>query len=208
MSADGDIGRLLPDPPPPAPARREAAIAKAARRFGGEASDPRKPARAARPQRGVWDKIRRPQVQAIAAFALVAAISLPLARVALDRPSTLVESPREKPERRAAEPRMARLEMTAPATRAVAPPPSDIAAPAPAERAKAPPAAAPADADTASNREASADAAPAKSAPAKPAPLADRAAARSAGCSPFRKTHRLSRSRTSKASGSRRKPLV
>ncbi|MEP7005493.1 MAG: tetratricopeptide repeat protein [Sphingomonas bacterium] len=75
MTIDSDISAALPEPPPPRPARRDAAIAEALRRFdGGEAGN--RP-RAATPVS--WRRrIVRPQFAAFATVALVALISLPV----------------------------------------------------------------------------------------------------------------------------------
>ncbi|WP_422060662.1 tetratricopeptide repeat protein [Sphingopyxis sp.] len=76
MIGDDDIRALLPDPPPPAPKRREAAIGEAMARFDGKAL----PARAPRPATTPWWKqMQRPQAGLFAAAALVVAVGLPLA---------------------------------------------------------------------------------------------------------------------------------
>lgn len=76
MIGDDDIRALLPDPPPPAPKRREAAIGEAMARFDGKAP----PARALRPAATPWWKqMQRPQAGLLAAAALVVAVGLPLA---------------------------------------------------------------------------------------------------------------------------------
>ena len=81
MKDDDVLKSLLPDAPPPAPKRREAAIAEALARFDG-GSAPRAEARPARAPR--WANLRQPQAGLLATAALVAAISLPLAWTALD----------------------------------------------------------------------------------------------------------------------------
>ena len=74
MAIDDDLSALLPKPPPPRPARREAAIEAALRRFDGE-EVPRRAA-AVRPGRasGGW----RPQAAALASIALIITISVPI----------------------------------------------------------------------------------------------------------------------------------
>jgi len=72
MADDRDLGRQLPEAPPPRPDRREATIDTALARFKGEA----KPAHHGPPRRR-WTR-HRPQVAAIAATALVVVIGLPV----------------------------------------------------------------------------------------------------------------------------------
>lgn len=81
MGGDDDIQAALPAPPPPSPARREAAIAGALARFDGvgETGTDRVPGPAAPP--AWW---RRPQAGAMLAAALFAAIGLPLAWTTLN----------------------------------------------------------------------------------------------------------------------------
>src|SRR5437667_5146733 len=75
MSSDGDIAAALPEPPPPRPARRDAAIEAALRRFDGDGA-PDRP-RAATP--AAWrGRVVRPQFAAFATIALVALIGLPV----------------------------------------------------------------------------------------------------------------------------------
>jgi hypothetical protein len=86
MDRDDDILAALPDPPPPAPRRREAAIAEALARFDGTAEAPRAAADRSQPSMGGWwATLRRPQVGALVAAALVITISLPLAWQTFDR---------------------------------------------------------------------------------------------------------------------------
>lgn len=76
MTGDEDLKAFLPEPPPPAPKRREAAIAGAMARFDG----PSAPQVAPRPaQASWWPNLRRPQAGLFATAALVAVISLPFA---------------------------------------------------------------------------------------------------------------------------------
>jgi hypothetical protein len=99
---DDDIAAALPRPPLPAPARREAAIAAALRRFDGDEA----PIRERRPAPALsW---RRPYVGALAGAALVALIALPLAWTSLDeQPYRDLRKPspaHEAPPRPAADP--------------------------------------------------------------------------------------------------------
>ncbi len=80
MTGDDELKAFLPEPPPPAPKRREAAIADALARFDGAPA----PQVAPRPARASWwTNLRRPQAGLFATAALVAAISLPFAWTAL-----------------------------------------------------------------------------------------------------------------------------
>lgn len=82
MAGDDELKAFLPEAPPPAPKRREAAIANALARFDGA---PPAPQVAPRPARASWwTNLRRPQAGLFATAALVAAISLPFAWTALD----------------------------------------------------------------------------------------------------------------------------
>jgi tetratricopeptide (TPR) repeat protein len=163
MDGDDDIAASLPRPPLPAPARREAAIEEALRRFDGGGERPRGPAaarRAARPApwRAVLD---RPWAGALAAACLVALIGLPMAWISLgDRltpharaPGTVVE-------------RAAPSNSTNAAAMADASQPAPVTGPAPARVASnAPPPGA-----TSAVKAASPAAAPAEIAPAAPSP--------------------------------------
>lgn len=73
---DDDIAHLLPEPPPPRPVARAAAIAHAMQRFDGT-QEPAAPA-ALRTPSGWW-RGRRAQIGAFASIALVAIVALPLA---------------------------------------------------------------------------------------------------------------------------------
>lgn len=81
MTGDDDLHALLPDPPPPAPKRREAAIAEALARFDGTSVAERRPRPEATP---LWKSLRGPQAGLLATAALVAAISLPFAWTTLN----------------------------------------------------------------------------------------------------------------------------
>jgi len=77
VGIDNDLSALLPEPPLPRPARREAAVEEALRRFdaGGEHAPEltSRPRRA--PARGGW---ARPQIAALASIALVVLVSVPI----------------------------------------------------------------------------------------------------------------------------------
>ena len=75
MTIDSDILAALPEPPPPRPARRDAAIEEALRRFDGGGAADRPSAATPAPWRG---RIIRPQFAAFATVALVALIGLPV----------------------------------------------------------------------------------------------------------------------------------
>lgn len=115
MGGDDDIAASLPRPPLPAPARREAAIAEALRRFDG--TDAR-PALAAdrRPERPApwWSGPRRPYAGALAGAFLVAVIGLPFVWTSFDDYSA--DGGRERPpavEAPASEPVMADADLSA-----------------------------------------------------------------------------------------------
>lgn len=99
MGGDQDIAAALPRPPFPAPARREAAINEALRRFDGADAPP---ARGERPAPW-WSRPIRPYAGALAGAFLVALIGLPWVWTSFDqvvvdgkrRPA--VESPRQEP---------------------------------------------------------------------------------------------------------------
>jgi len=79
VTGDDDIAASIPKAPPPAPARREAAISEALRRFDGVEA---KPERAGGERRPAW--WRRPQAGALAGAFLVAIIGLPFVWTAFD----------------------------------------------------------------------------------------------------------------------------
>jgi hypothetical protein len=89
MGSDDDIAASLPRPPLPAPARREAAIDEALRRFDGGGARPPVAVggnRTARP--APWRPLSgRPWAGALAGAFLVALIALPIAWMSLDRHS-------------------------------------------------------------------------------------------------------------------------
>jgi tetratricopeptide (TPR) repeat protein len=90
MGSDDDIAASLPRPPLPAPARREAAIEEALRRFDGGGALPPAPTGRGHPQRSppwrIW--LDRPYAGALAGAFLVALIALPIAWMSLGGPST------------------------------------------------------------------------------------------------------------------------
>ena len=90
MADDSDLARLLPDPPPPRPAARDAAIAAAMRRFDGVPD----PAPAAAPDRRPARWVSGKQIGAFATIVLVAGISL---SIALNRPGGLQPGKVEPP---------------------------------------------------------------------------------------------------------------
>ena len=119
MATDNDLAALLPDPPPPKPARREAAIAEAMRRFDGET--PSKPATSRpKPAPAWW---RQPQLAALASIALVVTISLPvwwlqrdkIAEVVPQRPTTGQVAPSVAPVAETPAPQLAPTPSASPA---------------------------------------------------------------------------------------------
>jgi hypothetical protein len=84
MASDNDLSASLPQPPPPRPDRREAAIEAAMRRFDG-AADPAGAAERPRAARAAPWRIGRPQMGALVTAALVAAIGLPVWMATSDR---------------------------------------------------------------------------------------------------------------------------
>src|SRR4051812_13268277 len=80
MGGDDDIAASLPRPPFPAPARREAAIEEALRRFDGGSAGAAMPAAGkSAPAPGAWwARPVRPYAPALAGAFLVALIALPL----------------------------------------------------------------------------------------------------------------------------------
>jgi len=136
MTGDNELKALLPEPPPPAPKRRETAIADALARFDAAPA----PQVAARPARASWwSNLGRPQAGLFATAVLVAAISLPFAWTALDSRAPAAD---EQIARETGEPvRVAvhnRAEVPAPA--AIVAPPSAKNGPAAEQVAAAPPA--------------------------------------------------------------------
>ncbi|QNQ09818.1 tetratricopeptide repeat protein [Sphingomonas alpina] len=79
MNSDDDIAASLPQPPPPRPARRDAAIAEAMRRFDAAGEAPRPAGRQSSATPAPWQmRINRPKIGALVTIVLVAAIGLPI----------------------------------------------------------------------------------------------------------------------------------
>ena len=102
MATDDDLSVSLPKPPPPRPARRDAAIEAALRRFDGISDDVTAAAdrpRAASP--GLRTRLRQPQMGVLVSAAIVAAIGLPAALIAIrdlsPRASEEAVAPRASP---------------------------------------------------------------------------------------------------------------
>lgn len=132
MKTDNDLSALVPDPPPPRPAAREAALAEALRRFDGQGPAPTsRPSVAPRPVRPSW---ARPQVAAFASAVLVVLVSVPIWWAERDRirPAASEPAPAAKQAPRDAEPAPAAPAQTASATPAAATPAGPASAPAPA----------------------------------------------------------------------------
>jgi hypothetical protein len=128
MASDNDLSALLPDPPPPRPARREAAIEEALRRFDAPAgaAPPRAAAEPAPARRG-W---ARPQVAAFASIALVVLVSVPIWWA--DRDRILPAGPPDSP--------TASRDRSASGSPAIDVPPPPLAEPPPPVEGIAPPA--------------------------------------------------------------------
>src|SRR5579872_3177741 len=81
MNGEDDIAAQLPDPPPPAPLRRQAAIGEALRRYdaahGGQPIA--EPAAAAPGREPWWVRFGRPQAAALVTAGLIALIGVPAA---------------------------------------------------------------------------------------------------------------------------------
>jgi hypothetical protein len=74
MTTDSDLSALLPNPPPPRPAARAAALAEALSRFDGQGAAPAKSSAPPRARPG-W---ARPQLAAFASALLVVLVSVPI----------------------------------------------------------------------------------------------------------------------------------
>ncbi|AJA08125.1 hypothetical protein SKP52_06000 [Sphingopyxis fribergensis] len=120
MTGDDDLHSLLPDPPPPAPKRREAAIADALARFDGTSVAEHRPRRDGT---AWWKSLRGPQAGLFATAALVAAISLPFAWTTLN-PAAPAADEQVPPSSREKERIVARDIVDAPAAVSIATPPS------------------------------------------------------------------------------------
>jgi len=82
LGNDDDIRTALPHPPPPAPRRRDTAIAEAMARFDGTDSVSQDRAPPPRRTGSWWEKVRSPVAGPLVAAALIATISLPFAWMA------------------------------------------------------------------------------------------------------------------------------
>jgi len=122
MTGDDDLHSLLPQPPPPAPKRREAAITEALARFDGAPVAERRP----RPADTApwWKSLRGPQAGLLATAALVAAISLPFAWTTLN-PGAPVADERVSPSPREGVRVVARDTVDVPAAASTATAPSE-----------------------------------------------------------------------------------
>ena len=80
MAVNDDHSPWLPQPPPPRPARREAAIGAALRRFEG--IEDAAPVASERPRRS-WANTHRPQLAGVASVLLVAFVGIPVAVIGL-----------------------------------------------------------------------------------------------------------------------------
>ncbi len=89
MPIEDDLSVSLPKPPPPNPARREAAIDAALRRFDGTEEGPADLPRTPPPL--WWTRLRQPQFGMALSVVIVAAIGLPAALIAIrDRSPAVV----------------------------------------------------------------------------------------------------------------------
>ncbi len=89
MATEEDIAASLPEPPPPAPARREAAIGEAMRRFDGLPERAGTPRPVGKPPRW-WTNPSRPQLATAVSVALMAVIGLPVALLTTNQHATLI----------------------------------------------------------------------------------------------------------------------
>jgi len=89
MTSDDDIAAQLPDPPPPAPLRRQAAIGEALRRYdAAHGGQPMAEPLAAAPAREAWwARIGRPQAAALVTAALIALVGVPAAWLSVSQRS-------------------------------------------------------------------------------------------------------------------------
>ena len=105
MVVEKDQSALLPNAPPPRPARREAAIEAALRKFDGA----EEPAAVTEPRRSSWASGHRPELAVAMAAALVVVVAIPVMRnqvptpegtatpIAQQRPRAVAEAPRAPP---------------------------------------------------------------------------------------------------------------
>jgi hypothetical protein len=138
MATDNDLSALLPEPPPARPARREAAIDEALRRFdGGGQSAPSPPVKARpAPAREGWG---RPQIAALASVALVVLFTVPIWWAEKDRlssdfpqaPPLAQDPPGLAPEPAPRAPQQATPPGTPPTAASPSPPDAPVAIPQP-----------------------------------------------------------------------------
>lgn len=96
MTVEGDEFIAVPDPPPPRPAARQAAIEAALRKFDGVEEPPAAPSDPGARSRKWWSTMHRRPAGALVAAALIAVISVPVALIALrDEASNLGPPVRE-----------------------------------------------------------------------------------------------------------------
>src|SRR5947208_14646411 len=90
MAVEKDQSAWLPEPPPPRPARRDAAIDAALRRFDGI----EEPAPGARERRPSWARAHRPQMAVMVSALLLMIVGIPAALIGLrNAPSPPASSP-------------------------------------------------------------------------------------------------------------------
>ncbi|HEU0284877.1 MAG TPA: hypothetical protein VFR52_07030 [Sphingomicrobium sp.] len=95
MAVDGDDSISLPQPPPPRPAARKAAIDAAMRKFDGIEDAAAKSA-AAKPARKWWAGMHRRPAGALVTAVAIAVVSVPVALITLrDQPQTMAPPARE-----------------------------------------------------------------------------------------------------------------
>ncbi|HET8750795.1 MAG TPA: hypothetical protein VFM42_08650, partial [Sphingomicrobium sp.] len=113
----------LPEPPPPRPARRDAAIEAALRKFDGV--EDAAPAARERPRRS-WASTHRPQLAVLVSAMLVVVVGIPAALIGIsNQQSTSVQAP--PPVRMSVTEPAPRVERSAPVSRA------EVEAPLPSE---------------------------------------------------------------------------
>ena len=96
MTVEGDEFIAVPDPPPPRPAARQAAIEAALRKFDGVEEAPAAPSVPGARSRKWWSTMHRRPAGALVAAALIAVISVPVALIVLrDEASNLAPPVRE-----------------------------------------------------------------------------------------------------------------
>jgi hypothetical protein len=134
MNGEDDIAAQLPDPPPPAPLRRQAAIGEALRRYdAAHGGQPIAEPLATAPTRAPWwGAVGRPQAAALVTAGLITLIGVPAAWLSVsqrDRPvsQTQLASADHAPPRLALEPSSEAASEATPS--AVTPPPAEASMP-------------------------------------------------------------------------------